>query len=240
VATPWERLGLSRSAVDRAGRLLRDWAQTGVLMESREQDAMEVVSRYRAQFQAPLTSVVIGLRSAARTSGADVVVGQRLKRQPRIVAKLARYPRMELSRMQDIGGCRAILPDLATVSAVAQRVRRQKSDVVSVADYIASPKQSGYRAVHMVVVRDGTLVEIQLRTPWQQQWATLVEDLDGAYGLTLKDETGPEDVLRFLRLLGDAFHVRETSGHMSAVAARSLAEARDAAASYLQRVASGS
>ncbi len=35
-------------------------------------------------------------------------------------------------------------------------------------------------------------METQLRTTWQQEWATLVEDIDGAYGLTVKDDEGAE------------------------------------------------
>lgn len=80
---------------------------------------MALLAAFRGQFNVPLTKVVMGLRSAVRTSEGLVdgraVVGQRLKRQPRIITKLARFPRMELSRMQDVGGCRAVLPDLPTV-----------------------------------------------------------------------------------------------------------------------------
>ena len=46
-------------------------------------------------------------------------------------------------------------------------------------------------------------LEIQLRTPWQQEWATLVENLDGTYRLTLKDEAGAAEILDYLRLLAD-------------------------------------
>ena len=166
--------------------------------------ALDLLDSYRAEFTEPLTKVVMGLRSAVGTEGAPVVVAQRLKRQPRVVAKLVRFPNMELSRMQDIGGCRAILPDQRAVDAVHRRVLRHKSDVVRIDDYNTSPRPSGYRALHMIVRRDGALVEIQLRTPWQQQWATFVEDLDGTMGLTLKDERGPDELLRYLQTLAYA------------------------------------
>jgi putative GTP pyrophosphokinase len=76
----------------------------------------------------------MGLRSAVPTEGAEVVVSERLKRQPRIVVKLARLPNVELTRTQDIGGCRAILDDVATVDAVRRRLERQKSEIVKVND----------------------------------------------------------------------------------------------------------
>jgi ppGpp synthetase/RelA/SpoT-type nucleotidyltranferase len=51
--------------------------------------------------------------------------GQRFKRMDRIVDKLRRYPHMRHSQMEDIGGCRAILPDLDTVYAVTERIQRR-------------------------------------------------------------------------------------------------------------------
>lgn len=165
-----------------------------------EQDASRVVNAYRSEFKNPLRSVVMGLRSAVRTAGAEVVVAERLKRQPRLVGKLIRLPTTRLTQMQDVAGCRAILPNLAAVDDVRRRIERQKSDIVKIDDYNATPRSSGYRAVHIVVRRDGALVEVQLRTTNQQRWAMLVEDLDAAYRFQLKDENGPEEVLEYLRV----------------------------------------
>ena len=162
--------------------------------------ASRVVNAYRSEFKSPLRSVVMGLRSAVRTAGVEVGVAERLKRQPRLVGKLIRFPNIRLTQMQDVAGCRAILPNLAAVDEVRRRIERQKSEIVKVNDYNATPRSSGYRAVHIVVRRDGALVEIQLRTTGQQRWAMLVEDLDAAYRFELKDETGPEGVLEYLRV----------------------------------------
>jgi putative GTP pyrophosphokinase len=200
MATPHERIGLSRTKVDRAGDVLRAWTVDGLLVGPAEQEASRVVNAYRSEFKSPLRSVVMGLRSAVRTADVEVVVAERLKRQPRLVGKLIRFPEMKLTRMQDVAGCRAILPSLAAVDEVRRRIERQKSEVVKVNDYNASPRSSGYRALHIVVRRDGALVEIQLRTARQQRWATLVEDLDAAYRFQLKDEIGPEEVLEYLRV----------------------------------------
>jgi len=234
MATPWERAGISRNQLDRAGRLLRDWMVGGLLVDPEVLAALDTLDAYRAEFTEPLTKVVMGLRSAVATEGAPVVVAQRLKRQPRVVAKLARFPAMELSRMQDIGGCRAILPDPGTVDAVHRRVLRHKSEVVRVDDYNSSPRSSGYRALHMIVRRDGALVEIQLRTPWQQQWATLVEDLDGTLGLTLKDERGPDELLRYLQALAYAQDRVYGGAGLSKVERESLGSSRMRAEAWLR------
>jgi hypothetical protein len=66
--------------------------------------------------------------------------------------------------VQDIAGCRAILPDQDAAYRVLERSRHHKSRVLRVDDHVADPKPSGYRAIHAVVERDGAPVEIQLRT----------------------------------------------------------------------------
>jgi ppGpp synthetase/RelA/SpoT-type nucleotidyltranferase len=233
MTTPFARIGTSRREVDLAGDLLRDWMNEGLLLGPGETAAMDLLESYRAQFTEPLTKVVMGLRSAVRSEGAPIVVAQRLKRQPRIIGKLIRFPSMNLSQMQDIGGCRAILPDLASVEAVRRRLMRHKSEVIGIDDYNAVPKSSGYRALHVVVRRDMALIEIQLRTPWQQQWATLVEDIDGALRLTLKDDSGPNELLRYLRALAYAQWESYGLGKLTAASGAELRIARSDADRWL-------
>ncbi|MDE2888527.1 MAG: RelA/SpoT domain-containing protein [Gemmatimonadota bacterium] len=59
---------------------------------------------------------------------------------------------MKLSRMQDIGGLRAVLKNLKKVSALVEQYRstRFQHELVSYDDYITKPKSSGYRSVHLV------------------------------------------------------------------------------------------
>lgn len=193
------RLNASRSSLDRAGDTLREWARSGaVLWSPAEQEAEALLERYRHEFEVPLTKVGMALRSMVATTGDPVLVAQRLKRRPRIVEKLVRYPTMEVSRMQDIAGCRAELIDLEAVDLVRRRIERAGWSIAHEDDYNASPKATGYRAVHLVVIRDATPVEIQLRTTWQQAWAAAVERVDLRYGLALKDGHGPEPLGRFM------------------------------------------
>ena len=95
----------------------------------------------------------MGLRSCLITEGFDPNVSRRLKRLPTIEDKLRRLPRMDLSSMQDIGGCRAVLDTQDQIQRAVERFctnslrRNEKPDKVR--DYVASPKDSGYRAVHI-------------------------------------------------------------------------------------------
>ena len=60
----------------------------------------------------------MGLRSRVSTMGcSQIEVSRRYKHIPTIIDKLRREPGMNLGRMADIGGCRAVLRDLDEVSA---------------------------------------------------------------------------------------------------------------------------
>jgi ppGpp synthetase/RelA/SpoT-type nucleotidyltranferase len=72
----------------------------------------------------------------------QIEVSQRLKRIPTIIDKLHREPGMNLGRMADIGGCRAVLRDLDEVKRVQSRYA---GDTITVRtrDYIEQPKPDG-------------------------------------------------------------------------------------------------
>ena len=167
-----------------------------------------MVWAYRGGFQYPLTKVNANLRYYVKKAGCEVFIAQRLKRLPRIIEKLHRHPRMRLSQMQDVGGCRAILPSQEAIERVLAGVNR-RWDIITVDDYIASPKPDGYRAVHVIVRRGGVPIEVQLRTFGQQDWADEVERMDGRVDYALKDGEGPDDVLRYLRLLAEVIAAAE-------------------------------
>lgn len=192
----------SRSQIDRAGVLLRDWWATDTLDGAAEmREAWRLVSRFRAEFATPLTKVVMGMRSFVKSEGLPVVVAQRLKRMPTMLDKLARIPTMKATRMQDIGGCRVIVPtgDLAAPPALRRRMERRRWRLIEEYDYVANPKPSGYRALHLVVERDGRLIEVQIRTALQHRWAVTVESIGPRLGFALKDGVGPEPLLEYFR-----------------------------------------
>lgn len=198
---PYSSWGGSRGEIDTAGRRIRDyWISLPDAATDDVLAAFNIAWRYRAEFQTPLTSVVMGLRSFVKSEGAPVIVAQRLKRMPTILDKLSRHAAMQLTRMQDIGGCRAVFPlgGFVYIDGVRRRMRRQRWDVVEEYDYIANPKPSGYRAVHVVVLRANRLIEIQLRTEAQHRWAETVEQLGSRTGHNLKDGQGPEELLHYL------------------------------------------
>ncbi len=192
----------SRSQIDRAGVVLRDWWASDALDSADEVwEAWRLVSRFRAEFATPLTKVVMGMRSFMNSEGLPVVVAQRLKRMPTMLDKLTRIPTMKVTRMQDIGGCRVIVPTdhLAALPALRRRMQMRKWRIIEEYDYVTNPKPSGYRALHVVVERDGRLIEVQIRTALQHRWAVSVESLGPRVGFALKDGVGPEPLLEYFR-----------------------------------------
>lgn len=165
--------------------------------------AVSVLFDWRSGFSEPLTKTVMGVRSFLTTAtGLEPYgrVGQRLKRHDRIVEKLVRLPSLRLSQMEDVAGCRVVLDDIAQLRRLEEHLVASWS-MRRTDDYVAKPKPSGYRAVHVVVERDGRQVEVQLRIRAHHAWAQLVDEialLGGAFR-RVKDGVGPEEVLEPLR-----------------------------------------
>lgn len=174
-----------------------------------------MLADWRAQHRKPLVKIRTLLYRRMQSAGADGFVAQRLKRLPSVEAKLRRFETMKLSQMQDIGGCRIVVSSVSEVKDLHRRCRRgrQAHDVVGTTDYLAKPKNDGYRSVHLVYsyksrseknrVWNGRKIEIQIRSRLQHTWATTVETVDVLQGIQLKTGgSGDGDWKRFFALMG--------------------------------------
>src|SRR5579875_916615 len=108
----------SSSQVDKAGSRLRRWLRGELTDEGQIDRAFEVMLAFRAAHARPLATANMGLRSMVSSGGCSVEVSQRLKGVPTIVNKLIREPTLALSRMQDIGGVRAVLGSVGEIRRV--------------------------------------------------------------------------------------------------------------------------
>ena len=215
--TEWAAPSHPRGAVDRAGRLL---ARNGVVADPLViGHALDVVNDWRSSHSFPLNTFQMTLRQRSASICSQPIVAQRLKRTPSIIAKLRRFPKMQLSRMQDIGGARAVLTDVAEVDRLRGRYRRGRARhaLVTEKDYIREPKPSGYRGIHLVyryhsdrtAKYNGLQIELQLRTRLQHAWATAVETVGTFLGQALKSSEGEQSWLRFFELVGSVFALHE-------------------------------
>ncbi len=204
----------SKSEINRCGDLLRSYLEAGPAEPEADYDwerlnrAYDVLAEFRASFSYPLTKVTMGLRAMVQAEAGTMVVAQRLKRMDTILGKLVRLPGTNVARLEDIGGCRAVLAGPGEVAGVLRRIRR-RWDVARERNYVEEPKASGYRAVHVIVTRDERRIEVQLRTAGQQQWADAVETYARIFSLPLKDDEGPEELLNYFRLAGEGIYREE-------------------------------
>lgn len=172
--------GGSRSRVNAAGRNIR--------LNTATPEDLQVIEEWRAAHRAVLNTFQASLRN--RTKGKNIVVAQRHKRRNTIFNKLKRLPRMELSRMDDVAGCRLIFRSIDDLRIFREdfhkaRFKHKRKNDVDKYNYIDRPKNTGYRGIHDVYSYDvnsrngepykGLLVEIQYRTLVQHAWATAVE-----------------------------------------------------------------
>ncbi|MYF28171.1 MAG: RelA/SpoT domain-containing protein [Gammaproteobacteria bacterium] len=200
----------SRTQVNAAGDALI--APSSSLDDLR--NARSIVNNWRAAHSLPLDCIRMELQRRVAEFGEDAIVAARLKRLSSIEAKLGRFRSMRLGRMQDVGGCRVVLPSVADVLSITGRYGRKPSPhaVIHSDDYIAEPRASGYRGVHLVsrfrpqgeeqAVYEGMRIEIQLRSRLQHVWATAVETVGTFSGQALKSSVGDERWLRLFALMG--------------------------------------
>ena len=181
--------GLSRRQIDRLGGRLRE----GVTLEDRG-----LLDTYRESFFETLLLVTFDLGRL----GIGKSDGGRLKRPESVIAKLERDSHIRLSRMQDIAGCRLVADDKAEQDEIFVRLQTD-FDIYRAYDIRESP-HSGYRAVHIVVLRGGKFVEVQVRTENQREWARLSEQAT-AYDASIKYGGGNPAIRQALDELSETY-----------------------------------
>ena len=141
--------------------------------------------------------------------------------------------------MQDFGGCRAVLDNIDEVRRVQERVsrshRRRTGTAPHVKDYIFSPRDSGYRGVHVIVAYDERLVEVQLRTKVMHEWAITVERLSGRTGINLKSADGPEELQEFFSLASELMAIDEVGGYADPERLQRMTNLREVALQFLSK-----
>lgn len=211
--TSWALPASSRTRVDKAGQALATAAATN--------EDLDVINNWRSSHSFPLNTFQVTLRRKASAIDGRSLVAQRIKRLTSIEEKL-RNSNMRLSQMQDIGGCRAVVATVGRVRGLQgsyAKDRASKHQLVDVVDYIATPRDTGYRGVHLIYryhsdhkgkePYNRLQIEIQLRSRLQHAWATAVETVDVFTNQALKKNTGDLRWLRFFKLMGSVLARRE-------------------------------
>lgn len=186
--------------------------------------AMDIAGNWRSSHGYPLHIVWKRLKETALKVDPLAVVPKRQKRLPSVAAKLKRFDSMPLSKMQDLGGCRAILENVKKVDELVklyESASLEALEFVRKKDYIndaPGPKNDGYRSIHLIYKYQGNSqagaykglqVEIQIRSQLQHAWATALEIIDTFTGQGLKSNAGEKDWRRFFALISTAMAVIE-------------------------------
>jgi len=214
IFTRWKTPEYSKSQIIKAGKNIKD-------PESNDEDvkeALKIIDNWRASHAFPLQVIYCHLKRNYDKEG--FIIAQRLKRLDSIVKKLVREPTMSLWTMQDLGGCRVVVPTIKHVYEVAEKYKKSRVRHIleKEYDYIQQPKYSGYRSYHLVykyqsdtkeTYNRNMLIEIQVRTHLQHLWATAVETMGLFTHQALKASSGDEDILRFFALISSLFAIKE-------------------------------
>jgi putative GTP pyrophosphokinase len=246
---------LTGSQLDRLGERLRD----GPLVLADLQHLSRFLETLEP-FAEDTFRAIRNLDQATPTLPPAQITRRNVKTVRSIIAKLRRQSTTTLRQMQDLVGCRIVVPDISDQEKYASALQRVFPDC-QVVDRRQTP-QHGYRAIHIIVRAGPRRFEIQLRTGNQDGWANLVEKLADRLGSEVKYGGGDPELQgalsRLSQKLADientetGFDVRpelQTSASQSAVylynteafvALRSINAPLDIRSSFLVRTAGSS
>lgn len=219
----WEQNRYTKKEIDRAGKDIFD---KDITPEQKEK-SIQIIDAFRAAHAFPMNTFAINLKKKVSKIPSAVVV-QRLKRIDTIIYKLQRYPNMKLSRMQDLGGCRVIVPKIEDVYSIVKEIRDSRIRHIehNYKDYIAIPNpKTGYRGYHLIYKYNsdrnnrynGLQIEVQIRTKLQHLWATAVETVGLFTDNGLKFNSGSSEWIEFFKLTSALFSLKENSAVVEGV-----------------------
>jgi ppGpp synthetase/RelA/SpoT-type nucleotidyltranferase len=215
----WTLPEYSRGQISKAGEAL-------ISTSGPTENDLLVINNWRAVHACPLLTIKTTLAARAKRKSPSVLISQRTKRIKAIELKLrenrAHGLTMNLSQMQDIGGCRAVFATVSEAEALLHYYHEQwkknanrGGTLKRITNYIDQPKDTGYRGIHIICKYnsevkhhkpyDGLLIEIQLRSKLQHYWAMAVETVDFFTGQALKSNIGEFDWKRFFVLVSNEF-----------------------------------
>lgn len=173
----------SKTQIDRLG----DRLKKGEMSEA----DLQMLDEYRRSFAEAFGFLVRTIRKELALEP----TGRPAKSTSSICEKLRRES-IRLTQIQDIAGCRLIVPDIASQETIVQSLKNL-FEHTTIVDRRQQPSH-GYRAVHVIVSCLDKVVEIQVRTSLQHLWAELSERISDVLGPAIKYGGGDESVREVL------------------------------------------
>lgn len=120
----------------------------------------------------------------------------RLAKTTKSITEKLRREKIRLTQIQDIAGCRLIVPHITAQEEVVQSL----SSLFEESTLVDRRKGTshGYRAVHIIVKSLNKRVEIQVRTELQHLWAEFSEKLSDTVDPAIKYGGGDDEGIKAL------------------------------------------
>ena len=215
---PLKRLRTEQKSMDRELGVKysnKDYKKLGDRIRSNPKGVAEsdliMLQNLRLSYKEPLAIIFKSIENTAHKVDQNCICTYRVKRIESIISKLIRFPEMQVNRAEDIAGCRCIMSSAEKAYELYNRLLKNRDKLPflikgTIHDYIESPKESGYRSIHInAVLKDGDnrRIEIQIRGLEHHNWATLVEITDLLFKTKLKEngKSSNSDLFEFHRLL---------------------------------------
>lgn len=185
-----------------------------------DEKALDILSYWRSDHIKPLDEVTKLIKEISISIDKHAIIAKRLKRTASIIRKLERFhgTGMQLSTMNDIGGCRIILSNAKKVYKLVKFLTISNKFQLR-NDYIANPKQDGYKSIHMIGEFNNSYgekrkIELQIRTIVQHSWATALEIVDLFTNQSIKTNMGNKDWSDFFLYLSKQFTLLENNNYL--------------------------
>lgn len=186
---------MTKTKIDKLGDRLRKGPVTD--------DDLRLLDEYRRSFGTAYETVVGRIR---RTLSLEPT-GRPAKSTTAIIDKLHRES-IRLTQIQDIAGCRLVVSDVAVQEQIVELLKNLFPES-TIVDRRTHPSY-GYRAIHVIVAVEDKLVEIQIRTELQHQWAEISEKLSDMIDPAIKYGMGNTSALSILTDLRELVEAVET------------------------------
>lgn len=178
--------------------------------EEHEIESEIIFDDYRKSHLEPLTNSTIQLQHWLSSYDGQYYIAQRLKRKPQILRKMRRFS-VRLTQLQDIGGNRIIVNTNEDVERLRRYILEKIVNNKDIKLYRETDYRNigrddtGYRALHIILVSNGRKIELQLRSRAQHYWAECIERTSVIYGYYLKESEGDQEVIDYFKLLSKVF-----------------------------------
>ncbi len=158
----------------------------------------------RIEREAEIESIVSSMEARLAEKNIEATISGRAKHIFSIWRKM-RSKNVRLDEVYDVRAIRVLVPDIAQCYAALGVIHTEWQHLPSeFDDYIALPKENGYRSIHTAVSwNDGKTLEVQIRTPEMHEESELGVCAHWSYKEGVSEDTGYAKKMDWMRQVVD-------------------------------------